>query len=211
MIHINRRTAPKEFTEFVKKENPQNWSSDFVLRHHDVYDCCRRLLEEDQGGLSAYTELRLDNKPGKKHIDHFRKQALFPGLIFDWYNYVVDNHERDFGSDFKDDQIKTKQANDQLIDPIKEDPVYFFDYQASGEIIPSKSLTNEEDRMRAQFTIDSFNLNHEFLKRKRADLISIIRSYSIGDMSKSDIKDVVIATLGLPSFVEFVLNNILKI
>jgi uncharacterized protein (TIGR02646 family) len=210
MIHINRQTALQEFTKFVNKEHPQNWSTDFVLNHHSLYEHCRNQLEADQGGLSAYTELRLDDKPGIKHIDHFRKQALFPKFVFDWYNYVVDNHEKKFGSDFKDEHIKTIADNEKLIDPIREDAAHFFEYLVSGKIIPSHFLTNDYEKERAQFTIDSFNLNHEFLKRRRADLISEIKNYSAGGISNNDIKSIIVCNLGFPSFVDFVINNIIS-
>jgi uncharacterized protein (TIGR02646 family) len=208
MIHINRSPAPDAFTKFVKKENPQDWSKDFINKHHDIYENCRSLLESDQYGLSAYTELKLDHKEKNKvHIDHFKKKDKFPELIFNWENYVVDNHERVFGCDYKDDHIKNRDDNEKLIDPIHEDPGLFFTYQFSGKMIPLQSLSDNM-RARAKFTIDSFNLNYKYLQDSRADLIQIIRNYQKGKLDKSIIRDIVVSEVGLPSFVDFVLDNI---
>lgn len=208
MIHINRCNAPDEFTEFVNREHPQNWSTDFINAHHDLYEFCRELLEGDQGEISAYSELKLDHKQKYKvHIDHFRKEDSYPGLIFEWENYVVDNHDHDFGSDYKDKHIKNIDHNEKLIDPVHEEPKQFFTYQLSGKMVPLPSLSDDM-KERAKFTIDSFNLNYKYLQDRRADLIQIIRDYQKGKLDKSIIRDIIVSTVGLPSFVDFILDNI---
>lgn len=121
MIHINRSQPPKEFADYVKNYNPTNWN-DFVTQHHDLYEYIRMQLEDDQFNLSGYTELPLSNGT---HIDHFLKKDMFPQNTFEWYNYVVDDHNNNYGADYKDHHVHTKDDNVKLINPVNEDPKFF--------------------------------------------------------------------------------------
>lgn len=205
MMNIQRSKAPKVFTDGLKKFMSSNWD-DFVQNYHDVYQSTRTVLEEGQMHLSGYTELPLKTKT---HIDHFLKKVLFPEHTFDWLNYVVDEHNKDYGADYKDTHIRNRQDNEKLISPINENPQDFFTYQASGEMIARDGISDGE-KERADFTIDSFNLNHRFLIKKRSDMLSIIQSYHEGGLGKKEIKDALQAQ-GLVSYVEFCLNDLLTL
>lgn len=167
MRKIYRKTPPVEFSKWVAKNKTAHWS-DFVTNNHDLYEIIRDLLKQDQYGVSGYTE-----KPLKKeHIDHFKTRNFFPGNEFDWYNLIVDERdETRFGSGTKDKLvIKDDYDKNLIINPIKEDPHYFFTYMENGEIIPRANLNNSE-KARAERTIELFNLNHPVLVDCRMGII----------------------------------------
>ncbi len=205
MIHIQRSKAPKVFTDGLKKFKSSNWDN-FVQNYKDVYQSTRTVLEEDQMHLSGYTELPLKTKT---HIDHFLKRDLFPEHTFDWFNYVVDDHCNGYGADYKDTHIRNRQDNAKLVNPISENPQDFFTYQASGEMIARDGIS-DGDKERANFTIDSFNLNHKLLTKRRSELFSLIQSYHEGGLGKVEINNALQAQ-GLTSFVEFCLNDLLAL
>lgn len=204
-MNIHRSKAPKDFTDSLKKHKPSNWDN-FVRDYHDVYLPARAVLEEDQMHLSGYTELPLKTKT---HIDHFLKKVLFPEKTFDWFNYVVDDHCNDYGADYKDTHIRNRQDNAKLVNPISEDPQAFFTYQASGEMIARADIS-DGDKERANFTIDSFNLNHKLLTKRRSELFSLIQSYHEGGLEEVEINNALQAQ-GLTTFVEFCLNDLLAL
>lgn len=199
MRHIERSQPLQEFTDYVNRNKPSNWN-DFT-KQHSIYEVVRLQLEEDQNGLSGYTELPLRNET---HIDHFLKKDMFPKNMFDWYNYVVDDHNGNYGADYKDGHIHTEDDNLKLISPVKEEPQHFFTYQVSGKMIAVDGLSDKE-KGRANFTIDSFNLNHLLLVKKRAEVFSLIDSYKKGGLEDIDIITV-FKEIGLTSFVEYSLT-----
>lgn len=206
MMHIQRSSAPEVFVNFMKRKKAScNWN-DFVQNYHNIYQSVRNILEEDQMHLSGYTELPLKVDT---HIDHFLKRDLFPEYTFDWLNYVVDDHNKDYGADYKDDHIKYRENNERLISPITENPQDFITYQTSGEMIARGDICSEMQK-RAELTIESFNLNHKLLTKRRSELFSLIQSYHEGGLGKVEINNALQAQ-GLTSFVEFCLNDLLAL
>lgn len=84
MRHIHRDEPLAEFQRYVEKESPKDWES-FSKEMHELYVTCRKVLMEEQGNISGYTEMPLKKN---LHIDHFKKQSLFPRQMFDWRNVV---------------------------------------------------------------------------------------------------------------------------
>lgn len=200
MIHINRSQPLEMFTDYVKHFNPTNWDN-FVTQHNDLYKDIRLQLEADQFYLSGYTELPLSKGT---HIDHFLKKDMFPQNVFDWQNYVVDDHNNNYGADYKDRHVHTRVDNEKLISPINEYPQHFFTYQVSGKIIARDNLKNEE-KERAKYSIDNFNLNHNLLVKKRLAMLRLIDSYQKGGLDKGDIITA-LKDFGLTSFIDYCLN-----
>ncbi|MBS7363143.1 MAG: TIGR02646 family protein [Paludibacteraceae bacterium] len=184
MRKINRSSPSVEFSKWVANNRTAQWG-DFVKNAHDLYLDVRDLLGQDQDGVSGYTEKPL----GKEHIDHFKTRNLFPNpqCVFDWYNFVVDERdEPQFGSGVKDTIVDINDYNSNIIiNPIVEDPHYFFTYSLNGEIIPRPSLSDVE-KSRAIRTIELFNLNHQTLVSCRADIINFFQclndEYTIDQM-----------------------------
>lgn len=207
MMHIIRRDPPQAFQDFQNKEHPTVW--DEITSRRSLYTECRDALVKEQHGLSAYTELKLDLKNHQAHIDHFRKRALYNQPrkhIFDWYNFVVDNHNSDYGADHKDKMVHSVEGNERLVDPIHESPEHYFEYDMAGQILPSEGLTPSE-KEKAEYTIKAFNLNHRSLVEIRSDVSRVVRSYIEFGLDKDEIANA-LQDEKCPTFVSYVLDNV---
>lgn len=204
MIKVDRSEKHSEFEAFRQKKRVNNWI-DFSCprsQYHILYKDCRRQLLYKQGGLSAYTEVPLEEN--KSHIDHFRKRDLFPNLSFEWNNLIVDEiGVARYGAGHKDKIIKHIEDYELLINPVLEDPCEYLTYLVNGKIIPKKNL-NTEDKKKASFTIEAFNLNHPSLIMRRSTLQKIVEDYSSLDdqFIKSNLKK-----YGFITFLAFILEN----
>ena len=68
-------------------------------------------------------------------------------------------------------------------------------------MIPLEALS-KEDRERASFTIQAFNLNHELLRRKRMDMMCWVENYVAGGLSMTEVMDA-LKDCGFPSVLEY--------
>ena len=199
MRKIEKGEPMAEFIQFVRKYSPSRWEDAAgVSRVWREY-----MLKNEQHQLSGYTELYLSDLD-RTHIDHFKKRELYNDCVFNWNNLVVDSIDDSFGARFKDNHIHNQQDNERLINPINEDAARFFQYESTGKMIPAKELTDEE-RQRAQFTIDKFNLNESSLKeRRRVILNNDPCAYS--GLSDEEVLECV-KILGFPSVFEQLLRE----
>ena len=171
MRKLDKGEPVKQFIDFIRRNHPEKWEDTKdespVWRKH--------ILEHEQSGLSGYTEAPLHLE--KSHIDHFKQQSLFPLLVFEWNNYVVDGNDDYYGARYKDKAIRSRADNEKLINPVVEDAQRFFKYELSGKIVPADDLSEEEIE-KAGFTIVSFNLNESSLVYRRKKIINMdIRSF----------------------------------
>ena len=171
MRKLDKGEPVQQFTDFIRRTHPERWEDakdeSQVWRKH--------IIEHEQSGLSGYTETPLHLE--KSHIDHFKKQSLYPQLVFEWNNYVVDGKDDTYGARFKDNSIRNRADNEKLINPVVEEAQRFFKYELSGKIVPAEGLS-EEDNERAEFTINTFNLNESSLVDRRKKIINMdIRSF----------------------------------
>ena len=161
----------QQFIDFIHRNHPERWDEaddeSLVWRKH--------ILEHEQYGLSGYTEAPLHLE--KSHIDHFKKQSLYPQFVFEWNNYVVDGKDDTYGARYKDNAIRNRADNEKLINPVIEDAQRFFKYELSGKMVPADGLS-EEEKEKAGFTIAAFNLNEGSLVDRRKKIINMdIRSF----------------------------------
>lgn len=184
MRRIDKGQAPQIFSSFVKSNSPREWSE---LPAEIRSECRRHILEEEQHGLSAYTERPLGFGQENLHIDHYRKRDLFRKLTFSWGNLLVDEHNPNYGADYKDGRngVHTSADYDKLVDPVTDDAASFFEYLFDGTIV----ARDDADKERADYTIDVLNLNHSALKRERWNVINHIRLMKSGGMSAAQIRE----------------------
>lgn len=198
MRKIDKGEPIPSFTEFVSLHHPTRWED-----AKDVSRAWREyILEFEQHCLSGYTEepLKLD----RSHIDHFRKQSLFNALVFDWNNYIVDGKNQTYGAKHKDKVVRNREDNEKLINPAVEDARCYFKYDLNGRITLADGLS-DEDRARAEYTIEAFNLNESSLAERRRVIINTILE-PFNDLSD----DVILAALadeGFTSVVEQLLKE----
>jgi len=198
MRKIDKGAPMPSFTEFVNQHHPTKWEDAKSVSHL----WREYILEFEQHRLSGYTEepVRLDSS----HIDHFRKQSLFNALVFNWNNYIVDSNNETYGAKYKDRVVRTGEENDKLINPVTEDASRFFRYELSGRIAVAEGL-NDEDRTRAEYTMEAFNLNESSLvERRRVIINNILQSYR--DLTDDDILEA-LASEGFTSVVEQLLRE----
>ena len=165
------KTEPNfSFSNFVLRNNPQNWEELPV----DIKNTAKEyILNNEQNGLSGYTEKPVTKK---SHIDHYIKRDLNPGLTFDWNNLILDEMPDFYGARYKDTQIHHFNQYTTILNPVTEDVHLLFYYLVTGRIEPHPNLTDIE-RVKAKNTIDIFNLNHPDLVNKRKGILKNIQDY----------------------------------
>lgn len=194
-----RKLTKGEPHEAIKDfEGQQEWA--LSIDFHRIWR--ELILTIEQDGLSGYTEvpLRIDDS----HIDHFYKRSLFVHKVHSWDNLVVDTIDETYGAKYKDKNIRIATDNIKVINPVREDPNRFFRYKVDGRIV-SRDTLSEEERDRANYTIDVFNLNEPSLVDRRKELLSIdLNAY--GNVSLAQLK-VWLKDLGFPSVLEQMYNE----
>ncbi len=206
MRKINKGEAPQQFSEYVRKEMPKTWEDFRKCEQHDeVYAACMEQLMHEQHGLSGYTEIPVEEN-ANLHIDHFRRRGVFqtPQNCFDWNNLIADEHNPNYGADFKDKHISQKEAYKKLINPVVEDPHYYLTYQTNGQIV-AKAELDEKGKERADFTIRMFNLKHPSLVQRREVLIKLVRDYKMCGLTDGEIAES-LKEFGFLSVVEYALS-----
>lgn len=198
MRKLDKGSPIQQFVDFIQHHHHDSWEDakevSPIWREH--------ILNHEQHGLSGYTEAPI--RYVNSHIDHFKKQALYPNLIFDWNNYVVDNKDDTYGARYKDNVVCNQADNERLVNPVVENAQRFFKYELSGKMVPVDGL-EEVEKQRADYTIDSFNLNEGSLMERRRIIINTV----LDDFSDLSDEDVVCAlqSAGFPSVVEQLLKE----
>lgn len=198
MRKLDKGEPAQQFIDFIHRNHPESWEEakdeSPVWRKH--------ILEHEQYSLSGYTEAPLHFE--KSHIDHFRKQSLYPHLIFEWNNYIVDSIDDVYGARHKDNVVHNQTDNEKLINPTVEDAQRFFKYELSGKIVPADGL-EEKESDRANYTIAAFNLNEGSLIDRRKRIINMdVRSFE--GLSDEDVLAVLLPE-GFASVVEQLLKE----
>lgn len=166
MRKLDKGAPIQHFVDFIRHNHHDRWEdakeASPIWREHILY--------QEQHGLSGYTEapIRYENS----HIDHFKKQTLYPNLIFEWNNYVVDSKDDTYGARYKDNVVCNQTDNERLINPVVENAQQFFKYELSGKMVPMDGLGDVE-KERVNYTIDSFNLNEGSLMERRKSILNL--------------------------------------
>lgn len=203
MRKINKSTPIPGFNGNNFNNSCNNWS-DFHEDHKDIFEESRSvILTDEQNQLCGYTEIYI-NDLKDCHIDHYKKKSMFPELTFEWNNLIVATKDSNFGANYKDNKSGIQKNNyGNIFNPVIDNVENYFDYTTWGEVTP-KTAISEVENQKAIKTIEVFNLNHNSLKDRRKNLISMIGSY--GEIAKIDI----LAALDKLGF-KSVINQTLKL
>lgn len=201
MRKVNKGTQPQELSDFLEREKPTNWDCIHDAENQAVYTICKEALLKEQCGLSGYTE-RIINA-NNVHIDHFKKKGMFREFTFNWNNFVLDEHNSNFGADYKDKNVKIEDYQ-FLINPNLEDPHEYLTYQIDGKIIPLNDLTGNK-KAKAETTIRLFNLNYPKLVNQRNSLLNQIAE-CVNNLSPDEIISA-FDNLGYISVAEFAVGR----
>ena len=113
-------------------------------------------------------------------LDHFRPRSQFPELTYEWSNWVFSCHACNV--EFKEDGWPPSGYVDPATVDMRDTPELYFDYDRSAnDVIPRQGLSDDQ-RARAQNTIDDLGLNRLEVKNTRANLIWDMFEYFEDDL-----------------------------
>jgi uncharacterized protein (TIGR02646 family) len=163
-------------------------------------------LLREQYQLCCYSELRADQENLGYHIEHVENKSQNPSRTFDYTNlaasalhsnndlpaFKAQGHEI-FGGHAAGKQ----QACDmtRFVSCFQVDCRRFFAYLSDGRVVPAQDL-NLQDADRAQYTIDTINLNSPYLITRRRQWWDeldglfeehIVKNWSTGDLAAIDL------------------------
>lgn len=205
MRRIDKSEEPQSLRSFNKAKH-EKWGefSDKANRH--VYNDCLQQCIEDQAHLCGYTEVPLSKD--NRHIDHYIRRDFAPDLTFCWNNMIAAVKGSRFGADYKDKHVKRNDYNKSeccytdILNPVKDEFAGRFRFSADGTIEPSDSQD-----IKAEKTIELFNLNEKSLKERRKVQMENVRTYIENDYTK----EATLAALtedGFVSVIEYELSQI---
>ncbi|MBQ8285772.1 MAG: TIGR02646 family protein [Thermoguttaceae bacterium] len=150
-----------EEPEGLKKARKQKRSWDEFVRtpaHIELAEC----LYERQERCCAYCDMTIKSiKDG--HIEHLERRSNAPKRALDWGNLFFSCQRKDSCGKYKDSEISGAIDSRLVVDPSQEDPLDYFSYAETGEMVVVKR--NDE---KAETTIKVFNLNTQRLKNARS-------------------------------------------
>jgi uncharacterized protein (TIGR02646 family) len=130
-------------------------------------------LLDEQYHLCCYSELRADQESLGYHIEHVENKSQNPPRTFDYGNLAAcaldsDNDLSAFAAQahevFGGHAPGKQQAYNltRFVSCHQSDCSRFFAYLSDGRVVPTQNLT-AHDQDRAQYTIDTLNLNSPYL------------------------------------------------
>ena len=155
-----------------------------------------KLLNIEQYGLCAYSELRCDLYALETHIEHIEPKSQVPQRTFDYQNLVLsalssdDLHSMDRNDVFAGHAKLSGYDAELFISCLQVDCASSFVYLTNGQVEPNNKLT-EQERNKTQYTIDLLNLNSPYLVTQRENWIDeldqLIDEHLENDMSLPDL------------------------
>lgn len=168
MKHIQKKTAPDDFLQWVIRKQQRGFQKDDWKRFRGrIKQSVYRSLLDEQGYLCCYCERRIESSDDC-HIEHFHPKSMFPKKEFDYTNFLC-SCQKDTrpGEPLHCGKAKGDwfDAN-LLISPLDSDCEERFAYTGDGGIRPRKP----NDKA-AKTTIDKLKLDINKLKAVRAKVI----------------------------------------
>jgi len=131
-----------------------------------------QVCRDEQFGLCAWSEVRLDWFEQGSHVDHVRPKSKFPEATFEHANLVVSAFDSEslhkqprrdvFGGHFRGHGF----ADRALIHPLQADCGTYFAVTLTGQIEPRQGLSARDSR-RVRATVAALNLNAPVLVNMR--------------------------------------------
>lgn len=205
MRRIDKSEEPQSLRSFNKAKH-KKWEEIHNEANRHVYNDCLQQCIEDQAHLCGYTEVPLSKD--NRHIDHYIKRDFAPDLTFCWNNMIAAVKDDDFGADYKDKHVKRNDYNKSeccytdILNPVKDEFAGRFRFSADGTMEPS-----DNKDIKAEKTIELFNLNEKSLKERRKVQMENVRTYIENDYTK----EATLAALtedGFVSAIEYELSQI---
>lgn len=205
MRRIDKSEEPQSLRSFDKAKH-KKWEEIHNEANRHVYNDCLQQCIEDQAHLCGYTEVPLSKD--NRHIDHYIKRDFAPDLTFCWNNMIAAVKGSRFGADYKDKHVKRNDYNKSeccytdILNPVRDEFENRFRFSTDGTIEPSDSQD-----IKAEKTIELFNLNEKSLKERRKVQMENVRGYTKCGWAKEEI----LAALtedGFVSAIEYELSQV---
>ena len=174
------KAEPPFFSEYINKTRPDTWSDisfgiglnirQYMLEGVLPDGNCQSTSE--QNSQCGYTEEDIVPDSSRSHIDHYLKRSFFPDRewVFNWNNMITASNCEYYGAKYKDKTIR-KDDYKYLINPVTENPQQYFIYTSAGKIIARNNSSDSIEFLKAEKTIQLFNLNDKALVNKRYTVI----------------------------------------
>lgn len=219
MRRIDKSEEPQSLRSFDKAKH-EKWEEIHNEANRHVYNDCLQQCIEDQAHLCGYTEAPLpkdkdkekdkdeDEVKVKRDIDHYIKRDFAPDLTFCWNNMIAAVRSHHFGANYKDEHVKrtdydkSKCCYTNILNPVRDEFAGRFRFSADGTIEPSDSQD-----IKAEKTIELFNLNEKSLKERRKVQMENVRQYTKYDYTKDEIL-ALLKERGFVSAIEYELSQI---
>ena len=169
MHQFKRGDTPVDFR--IIKQKYANWDAFIGSSEHIAIG---NRLYEQQDHYCAYCEIYLHDKEDG-FIEHLERQRDNSRRIFDWSNMFVSCRKHDSCGEYKDNQAGVFKLAD-IVDPSRENPSDFFQYDLQGNMHPRKDLDPSRKR-KAEETIRIFNLNCPRLANIRRKAINNVNAF----------------------------------
>ena len=141
------------------------------------------ILDDEQYGLCAYTELKLDDDAVGGHVEHVKPKSKYPQNTFDYRNLVLSALDSNKLSSLKTQYPKASKTSfgghaklssydkNQFFSPLNaRSKRNYFLYQSDGKVVPNPLMTKRYQK-RVRYTIRLLNLNHPMLVTRRKQWI----------------------------------------
>lgn len=205
MRRIDKSEEPQSLRSFDKAKH-KKWEEIHNEANRHVYNDCLQQCIEDQAHLCGYTDVPLSKD--NRHIDHYIKRDFAPDLTFCWNNTIAAVKDSRFGADYKDEHVKRNDYDKSeccytdILNPLKDEFAGRFRFSADGTIEPS-----DNKDIKAEKTIELFNLNEKSLKERRKVQMENVRQYTKDGLAKEKIP-ALLAEDGFVSAIEYELSQI---
>lgn len=155
MLKVDKKSEPKFFKEFKRKVKPRNWD-DFGNIKSDL----KNFILENEQKLNGefycpYCEQKISES--NSHIEHIEPKGKFPSKFDKYENLIISCNSKNHCGHYKDSpNNKLEFDSEKFINPTKEDPSSYFDYDIkTGEIVGK----NKASLVKVEYTTQLLNLN----------------------------------------------------
>ena len=170
MLKVNKDEEPDFLLEYKRKYSPKSWAD--YNKDGIRSKIKENILVLEQEEYCPYCEKRIYDNEG--HIEHIKPRGLYPKEFQNYNNLIVSCDEKNSCGKYKGNNY-----NDNLINPVIDDPAKYFDYNiASGEIIPKNNDESSKEYIKARYTIETLNLNSYELRTARINLVNMLSDYT---------------------------------
>lgn len=160
MHSFSRPDCPRELLEPILQKKVENWEQYMKMYPNEHHSLSQLLWFKAQEFFCAYCDRVIDISDrgdyGDGHIEHLERISDNPSRMGDWSNMFFSCNDNTSCGHYKDSQAGRFKITD-IIDPSKENPLDYLQYDANGGVHPIRGDASQMHK--AEETIRVFNLD----------------------------------------------------